>query len=115
MKWIHGWKRNGWRTADKEPVKNVDLWQRLELAVGRHDVTWHWVKGHAGHPENERADALARRALARVRSRPPARKLRLAGAGVHVLGTQLALQHRKHHSRAGHPAAAGPMHAEGPP
>lgn len=62
--WIHGWKRNGWRTADKKPVKNVELWQRLELALERHDVTWHWVKGHAGHPENERADELAREGMA---------------------------------------------------
>jgi ribonuclease HI len=67
MKWIHGWKRNGWKTADKKPVKNVDLWQRLERAIERHDVTWHWVRGHAGHPENERADALARAAIAAVR------------------------------------------------
>jgi ribonuclease HI len=67
MKWIHGWKRNGWKTAAKQPVKNVDLWQRLELAIERHDVTWHWVKGHAGHPENERADALARAGIAKVR------------------------------------------------
>lgn len=58
--WIHGWKRNGWRTAARKPVKNVDLWQRLEQASERHDVTWEWVKGHAGHPENERADELAR-------------------------------------------------------
>ena len=67
MKWIHGWKRNGWKTADKKPVKNVDLWQRLELAIERHDVSWHWVRGHAGHPENERADLLARAACAAVR------------------------------------------------
>src|SRR3546814_4986779 len=53
MKWIHGWKRNGWRTADKKPVKNVDLWQRLELAVGRHDVTWHWVKGRSEEHTSE--------------------------------------------------------------
>jgi len=58
--WIHGWKRNGWRTAGKKPVKNVDLWQRLEEAAHRHKVTWEWIKGHAGHPENERADELAR-------------------------------------------------------
>ena len=58
--WIHGWKTNGWRTANKKPVKNVDLWQRLDTAQTRHDVTWEWVKGHAGHPENERADELAR-------------------------------------------------------
>ncbi len=58
--WIHGWRRNGWKTADKKPVKNVDLWQRLVEARDKHDVTWHWVKGHAGHAENERADELAR-------------------------------------------------------
>ena len=63
-KWIHGWKRNGWKTADKKPVKNAELWQRLEAARGKHDVTWHWVKGHAGHPENERADELAREGMA---------------------------------------------------
>jgi len=62
--WIHGWKRNGWKTAAKKPVKNVELWQALDEACRRHDVTWHWVKGHAGHPENERADELARLALA---------------------------------------------------
>ncbi|MGR3805270.1 ribonuclease HI [Marinibacterium profundimaris] len=58
--WIHGWKRNGWKTSAKKPVKNVELWQRLDEAQARHDVTWKWVKGHAGHPENERADELAR-------------------------------------------------------
>ncbi|WP_170361524.1 ribonuclease HI [Ruegeria arenilitoris] len=62
--WIHGWKRNGWKTASKKPVKNVDLWQRLDEAQQRHDVTWEWVKGHAGHPENERADELARAGMA---------------------------------------------------
>jgi ribonuclease HI len=62
--WIHGWKRNGWRTADKKPVKNVELWQRLEAAAARHQVTWEWIKGHAGHPENERADELARAGMA---------------------------------------------------
>ncbi|WP_416355315.1 ribonuclease HI [Aureimonas phyllosphaerae] len=59
-KWIHGWKRNGWRTADKKPVKNAELWQRLDEERQRHEVTFHWVRGHAGHLENERADALAR-------------------------------------------------------
>lgn len=58
--WIHEWKRNGWKTAAKKPVKNVELWQRLDAVQARHNVTWEWVKGHAGHPENERADALAR-------------------------------------------------------
>lgn len=58
--WIHNWKKNGWRTAAKKPVKNADLWQALEAAMEKHDVTWQWVKGHAGHPENERADQLAR-------------------------------------------------------
>jgi ribonuclease HI len=62
--WIHGWKRNGWRTADNKPVKNVDLWQRLDAAQARHQVTWRWIKGHAGHAENERADALARAGMA---------------------------------------------------
>ena len=58
--WIHGWKRNGWKTAAKKPVKNVELWQRLDEAQKRHNVTWKWIKGHAGHEENERADELAR-------------------------------------------------------
>ncbi len=62
-KWIHGWKRNNWRTASKKPVKNEDFWKRLEAAANRHDVAWHWVKGHDGHPENERADELARAAI----------------------------------------------------
>lgn len=62
--WIHGWKRNGWKTSSKKPVKNVELWQRLDSAQARHDVTWEWVKGHAGHPENEKADELARAGMA---------------------------------------------------
>ena len=62
--WIEGWKRNGWRTADRKPVKNAELWQALDEARKRHDVTWHWVRGHAGHPENERADELARQGMA---------------------------------------------------
>ena len=62
--WIHGWKRNGWKTASKKPVKNAELWQRLDAAHARHEVTWEWVKGHAGHPENERADELARAGMA---------------------------------------------------
>jgi ribonuclease HI len=62
-KWIHGWKKNGWKTADKKPVKNDDLWRLLEIEASRHDMTWRWVKGHDGHPENERADALARGAI----------------------------------------------------
>jgi ribonuclease HI len=66
MKWIHNWKRNGWKTAAKKPVKNVDLWKRLELAMERHKIEWHWVKGHAGHPDNERADELARNAIIRL-------------------------------------------------
>jgi ribonuclease HI len=63
-KWIHGWKRNGWKTADKKPVKNVELWQRLDAAIATHDISWHWVKGHTGHAENERADELAREGMA---------------------------------------------------
>ena len=66
-KWIHGWKRSGWKTADKKPVKNVDLWQALIAATEGHEIEWRWVKGHAGHVENERADALARGAIAAVR------------------------------------------------
>lgn len=66
--WLAGWRANGWRTAAKKPVKNVDLWQRLEQAIGKHRIDWRWVKGHAGHAENERADALARQAIVEMRS-----------------------------------------------
>jgi len=66
-KWIHGWKKNGWKTAAKKPVKNQDLWQRLDTALADHDVAWHWIKGHSGHPENERCDELARLAIAQYR------------------------------------------------
>jgi ribonuclease HI len=66
-KWIFGWRRNGWKTADKKPVKNVELWQRLDEATKRHTIEWHWLKGHAGHPENERADELAREAIKALR------------------------------------------------
>jgi len=65
--WIHGWKARGWKTAAKAPVKNVDLWQALDKEAARHKVEWRWVKGHAGHVENERADALARRGVEQVR------------------------------------------------
>jgi ribonuclease HI len=61
--WIHNWKRRGWKTADKKPVKNEDLWRRLDEAAQQHEIEWHWVKGHAGHPENERADALANQGI----------------------------------------------------
>lgn len=67
-KWIFGWKRNGWKTAAKKPVKNVELWQRLDAAQSTHQVTWEWVKGHAGHPENEKADELARAGMAPFKS-----------------------------------------------
>jgi ribonuclease HI len=67
--WIHNWKRNGWRTADKKPVKNAELWKRLDELRALHDVQWHWVKGHNGHPENERADELARRGIKGARGR----------------------------------------------
>ena len=67
--WIHGWKKNGWRTADKKPVKNAELWQRLDAALKPHQVRWHWVKGHAGHDANERADQLAREGVAMARLR----------------------------------------------
>ena len=62
--WLPGWIRNGWKTAAKKPVKNADLWKRLDAATGRHQIDWRWVKGHAGHPENERADELARSGMA---------------------------------------------------
>ncbi len=71
--WIAGWKRNGWKTSTKKPVKNADLWQRLDEARGRHTVHWEWVKGHAGHPENERADKLARDGMKPFKpEKPPA-------------------------------------------
>ncbi len=70
--WIHGWKRRGWKTADNKPVKNDDLWRRLDAARARHDVTWRWVKGHAGHELNERADALANRGVDEVLAAPRA-------------------------------------------
>jgi len=66
--WIHTWKRNGWRTSDKKPVKNADLWQRLDAALGHHKIAWHWVRGHAGHDLNERADQLAREGLIEARA-----------------------------------------------
>jgi len=62
--WLAAWKRRGWKTADRKPVKNADLWRELDELAGRHEVRWHWVRGHAGHPENERADALANRGVA---------------------------------------------------
>ncbi len=73
-KWIHGWKKNGWKTSTKEPVKNADLWRALDEVVGRHEVSWQWVKGHSGHEGNERADALANRGsdqLLKVEARSP--------------------------------------------
>ncbi len=77
MQWLPNWKRRGWRTADGKPVKNIDLWQRLEQAMGRHDVKWHWVKGHAGNEKNERADELARSGMAPFkRPRKPASPVR---------------------------------------
>jgi len=68
--WIHGWKRNGWRTADKKPVKNADLWRELDRMAADHRIEWIWVKGHAGHPENERADALANRGIDQLKGTP---------------------------------------------
>ena len=71
--WIHGWKARGWKTADKKPVKNDDLWKRLDTARARHEVKWHWVKGHAGHPLNERADELANRGIVEMKAAAKAR------------------------------------------
>ena len=67
--WIHGWKQRGWRTSDKKPVKNADLWQRMEEEVAKHTITWKWVKGHAGDPGNERADLLANRGVEEARAK----------------------------------------------
>jgi ribonuclease HI len=67
--WIHGWKKRGWKTASRTPVKNVDLWQVLDAAVSRHQVEWHWVRGHSGHPENELADELANQGIRELRRR----------------------------------------------
>lgn len=72
MTWLRGWKARGWVTADKKPVKNKDLWERLDRAAARHEIVWHWVKGHAGHVENERADLLARQAIAEIRGKAAA-------------------------------------------
>ncbi|MDR1854414.1 MAG: ribonuclease HI [Azoarcus sp.] len=66
--WIHNWKKRGWKTADNKPVKNADLWQALDEAAARHRIDWRWVRGHAGHPENERADALARQGVEAARA-----------------------------------------------
>ena len=74
--WINNWKRNGWRTADKKPVKNEDLWRRLDEATARHDIDWKWVKGHAGDTMNERADELARRGMKPVHARRPRKQPR---------------------------------------
>jgi ribonuclease HI len=77
--WILSWKRNGWRTADKKPVKNIDLWQRLDAALASHNVQWHWVRGHSGHDLNERADELAREAIREPRAAAKAGKTPLPG------------------------------------
>ncbi len=69
-KWIHGWKKNGWKTADKKPVKNTELWQALDDAIKRHSISWHWVKGHVGHVDNERADELARQGMEPFKAAP---------------------------------------------
>ncbi len=81
--WIHRWKLNGWRTSDRKPVKNADLWQRLEATLERHRVAFNWVRGHAGHPENERADALARHAITEMltAAAPPSPTLPRKGGG----------------------------------
>jgi ribonuclease HI len=69
--WIRSWKRRGWTTADKKPVKNVDLWKQLDEVAARHSIEWHWVKGHAGHPENERADRLANKGIPTIEANRP--------------------------------------------
>jgi ribonuclease HI len=92
--WVAGWKRNGWRTSAKQPVKNSDLWRELDAAAARHRVTWHWVKGHAGHAENERCDALANEAIDRIqREHSPAelKKLLADFVGLAASDTQQVL------------------------
>ena len=93
-RWIAGWKKNGWRTASKKPVKNVDLWQRLETALTTHEVEWFWVRGHAGHPGNERADSIARRGLGGVLDPPSGRNptygTHTTASRVHRLGVRSA-------------------------
>lgn len=77
-KWIHGWRRNGWRTSDKKPVKNEDQWRELDALVNQHKVSWHWVKGHAGHDGNERCDELANEAIAQIKREFSTAQLRAA-------------------------------------
>jgi ribonuclease HI len=79
--WIEGWKRNGWRTSTRQPVKNAELWQALDEARRRHQVKWHWVKGHAGHPENERADELARLGMAPFKKKPKPQPVAASSSG----------------------------------
>jgi ribonuclease HI len=74
MGWIKGWKKNGWKTADRKPVKNIDLWQKLDELAARHAIAWHWVRGHAGTEENERADELAREGMAPFKQKRASRK-----------------------------------------
>jgi ribonuclease HI len=89
--WLPRWKRNGWQTTERQPVKNADLWRRLDAAVARHDVEWFWVKGHAGHPENERADRLAAKGLSDVRGAvAPTPRARTPRPSVTVTGTRCA-------------------------
>ena len=101
--WIEGWKRNGWRTADKKPVKNAELWQALDEARRRHKVNWHWVRGHAGHPENERADALARAGMAPFKKKRPAAAARTGPSQEEEEALRKAQAERR---RAGAQAAA---------
>lgn len=78
-KWIANWKRNGWLTADKKPVKNQDLWKRLEQALEKHQIEWHWIKGHDGHKDNEKADALARNAIIAQKMSEPIQQNNITG------------------------------------
>ena len=91
--WIKGWKKNGWRTADKKPVKNAELWQRLDAALKPHEVRWHWIKGHAGHAENERADQLAREGELGVNQARLALQEDVAAVLVRLNGLGLGLLH----------------------
>lgn len=90
-KWLPGWKRHGWRTKSKQPVKNEDLWRQLDAVVSRHQVAWHWVKGHAGHPGNERCDALAQLAITAVKQKHSKAQLQASAAALRKVGANEAL------------------------
>ena len=110
--WIHGWKRNGWRTADRKPVKNVDLWQRLDALTETHEIRWHWVKGHAGTEANERADALAREGMAPFKKKKKKRKPASAAKPPEQAGDGAGLDLLQHRRGAGRRDALAALRLE---